>query len=156
MAKNDLPFPDAVSLFSQRLVCDDFSDWIDGVPLGQVSEISHGLLRANGVSAGAYVHLKCIANRGKKIPDRFKLSIFKYELGQARRAYQLDITRWPRLPASVHDHPHEHIGDGPKVHGDLSWCSWSFDDMMARFCQTTGVSFKPKHPTDPTLFTLRP
>jgi hypothetical protein len=150
---HDMSEVEARALLGAPLVCNEPDDWSVDPSHHFTERIECGLVTVLGERPGLYLSFKFTGNR-KKLPDRYMFSVFKLDRGRTMRVYQLDLTRWPYLPGDVHAWPHEHIGK-TKVTGDASWLTWTFDDMINRFCETTNIEFRPEPPSDPTLFSLR-
>jgi hypothetical protein len=100
------------------------------------------------------VSVKMMYKVGRKTRMKHYLfTIFRRETYGLERIYQLEVTQSVRPIKDLHKRSHEHMGDSRTI-GDAGWDKWSYDEVLARFCQMTNLSFAPT-PPHPEHFELR-
>lgn len=147
-----LPEAEARALLSIPTVCEDIGAWQASRAQPDTWTCGAGLVHQDGTRVGCIVELLKHQSRKTRIV-RYALSVFKQSPSGLYRAYQLDVTKWPRMPADLHQGPHEHMGD-LRINGDARWLAWGYDDALAHFAAQTNITFVPPV-EDPEVFVLR-
>lgn len=143
---------EAQAILSKPTVCPDIGPWEPTKAQPDTWSCSSGLVDVDGIRVGCVVEL--LRNQSRKTRlVRYKLSVFKQTPGFLQRVYQLDITKWPRLPADHHQWPHEHVG-ALRIDGDAGWLRWQYHDALAHFTSRTNITFRPPI-DDPEVFVLK-
>ena len=142
---NDVPEAEARQLLASPLFCEDFPDWRPPKGTKGVHRVACGLLDSDGVNVRLVADL--IFKRSPKTRlVQYKFSVFRRgPSARLERVFQLDVTQWPKGAPSKHHEPHEHFGDNREV-GDAAWSKWTYDEVLARFCAMTNITFRPPLP----------
>ncbi len=111
------------------------------------------MLNAEGARSGLTVQL--VMHRGNRTGQAyFRFDLFRTTISGPEPVYGIHIKQAPRALKAVHNLPHEHVGDA-RVAGDATWLQWGYAQVLARFCEQTGIEFRPP-PPDPEDFQLTP
>lgn len=149
---NNISEEEARALFIQPLICEDCSEWRYSPGVKGEMNTGAGLLNEQGVGVKLYADLT-FRRSPKTNTVRYVFTVFRRGITGSERVYQLDITQWPKPVRDLHQMPHEHIGAGRYL-GDDSWSTWTYHDVIARFCSQTNITFSPLIP-DPEDFKLK-
>lgn len=142
---NDVPEAEARRLLANPLYCDDYPDWRPPKGTKGKLQVSCGLLNAEGVNVRLIADLIFSRSPSTRIV-RYKFSVFlRGSSARLERVFQLDVSQWPRGAPSEHHRPHQHFGDNRQL-GDATWASWTYDEVLERFCATTNITFRPPLP----------
>lgn len=147
----DIPEREAKALLSKPLHCIDAGNW--EVSSGQPGTyvLAVGLVDQDGARTQLQAEFRYRHSYKTNI-DSYTFSIFQRQPWGSDRVYQLDVRKYPMKSVSEHNKPHEHLGDR-RINGDLTWLTWTFDEILARFKNETGVQFDPEI-TNPLDFVL--
>lgn len=142
----------ARALLASRHRCEDVGRWDAQRAQPDAFIISGGVVDEDGIGAKMLIKLAYKVGRKTNI-RRYLFTIFRREVYGLVRIYQLEVTQSVQPIKDLHKRSHEHMGDSRTI-GDASWDKWSYDDVLARFCQMTNLSFVPP-PSHPEQFELR-
>jgi hypothetical protein len=110
-----------------------------------------GVVEADGTFRGLTVQL-VMRRGGKTGQGYFRFDLFRTTLTGPEPIYSVHIKQAPRALRVAHNLPHEHFGDR-RVTGEAEWLGWGYAQVLARFCEQTGIDFVPP-PPDPEEFRL--
>ncbi|MEJ8811400.1 hypothetical protein WKW77_10015 [Variovorax ureilyticus] len=149
---HDIPEAEARALLANVLFAHDCPDWSVWKVQPGTSQIDMGLVDAAGIGARMQVSLKF--HRGPKTNlTHYLFTVYRQEPQGLQRVYQLEVRQWPKPVKSEHMRPHEHWGD-KRIQGEQSWASWSYEQVLAYFCEQTRIKFEPV-PGHPEAFSLK-
>ncbi len=148
----DILEEEARALLAGAMICQESPAWAPIKPVRGTVEIICGLVDEVGIGHGLYVHLVFRRSPSTSLP-RYKFSVFRTTSSGPERVYQLDVEQMKSKPKNAHSMAHEHFGNTRMV-GDVSWLNWSFEEVLARFCVSTKISFTPNL-NHPELFELK-
>ncbi len=143
---NDLDHEEALKLFEQARVCEDYDDWAPDKNQRDCWTLTCGVINKGSASrAGLLVELT-FRRSFKTKSIWYKFTVFKQQPWGLERAYQLDILQHAKK-ITTHDMPHEHMGS-KRVEGNKKWLDWDFAEVLARFTEQTNIEFNPQvdHP----------
>lgn len=149
---NDLPEAEARALLASPLYCRDIQDWSNWKLQPGTTQAGMGLVNEDGL--GVRMQVSLWFRRGTKTNlTHHVFTVFKQEPHGLERVYQLEVRQWPKQVKDEHMRPHEHWG-ATRIVGGESWASWSYEQVLAYFCEQTKIVFEPK-PEHPEAFELR-
>lgn len=148
----DIPEDEARALFARPLVCADCTEWETCRLQPDSKMIEAGVTDEDGISARLLVQLIFTRSRKTKLVS-YRFTVFQRQPWKMEPAYQLHVSQPPKGFKAAHAKPHEHIGTAREI-GDASWASWSYDEVLTRFCAITNITFRPK-PPHPEEFALK-
>lgn len=149
---NDLPEEEARALLAEPLYCHEIEDWSDWKLQPGTVQASMGLVDHKG--RGVRMQVALWYRKGAKTNlTHHVFTVFKQEPHGLERVYQLEIRQWGKALQDTHQMPHEHWGNA-RVVGTESWANWSYDQVLAYFCQQTKIVFEPP-PEHPEYFALK-
>ena len=138
---------EALVILSQPKFCNDCT-WVDIKTQLYAKEASVGLVDESGKNMRLLVQLICLMNPTVGV-TKYMFTLFSKKITGLERVYQLEVKQYKKVVKSLHQLPHEHIGD-KRLIGSDTWASWGYDEVLARFVSKTNIVFTPKvpHPTD--------
>lgn len=145
MALRDVPEDESRAALENPSFCRDATPWVQDRKQ-PIYRCAAGLVDAEGNPLGRVAELLVNESVDTGI-RRFKFSVFKISAGFQERIYQLDVTRWPRMPADLHARPHERFGQFRGV-PQSDWARWTYHEAFEHFVRTTLIDFDPL-PEDP-------
>lgn len=111
--------------------------WHQEVECGLLSQDNAGLKTRSGL----FIRLEYTLSATTKLRT-IQCSVFRSQLGGAQRIYQLTITHSPKKIKDLHSLSHEHYGS-ERSEPRPEWGSWTFERVMAYFCERTNITFVP-------------
>lgn len=111
-----------------------------------------GLVDADGLGTRLQVGLRFHRSMKTKLSHHI-FTVYKQEPHGLERVYQLEVRQFPKTVKDEHLRPHEHWGKARYV-GQESWATWSYEQILAYFCEQTKIVFKPP-PEHPEAFELK-
>ena len=138
-----IPEAEARRLLSQRLICEEATDWRPRHD-GRALQIQAGLIDEAGLNTGLVVKLSF--HPGTRAGSaHYTFSVFRLNSYGQDRVYQLCVNQADKRDPDVHSKPHEHFGSLKSV-GSAAWQNWKYEDVLARFCAQTKIVFIPVPP----------
>jgi hypothetical protein len=129
-------------LLGRPLRCEGDFAWTSqkDKPPGRI--ISVGIVDEAGKNTDMVVELKYSHSVAK---TKYVFSVILLSRFSTERVYQLEVNQGSAAIKSAHAISHEHIGDR-RVVGAAAWRHWSYDEVLARFCAQTNITFTPLPP----------
>ena len=101
-------------------------------------EASVGLVDENGKNVRLLVQL--IYQMHPTVGStKYIFTLFSQKITGLERVYQLEVKQYKKIVKSLHQLPHEHIGDN-RVIGSDTWASWDYDEVLAHFASKTNIA----------------
>ena len=111
---------EALVILSQPKFCNDCA-WVDIKTQLYAKEASVGLVDESGKNMRLLVQLICQMHPTAGF-TKYMFTLFSQKITGLERVYQLEVKQYKKVVKSLHQLPHEHIGDNRKIGSD-TWAS---------------------------------
>lgn len=133
------------ALLATPHLVDEIGDLLPGKQRPWHYEVECGLLRMDPnyirTRSGLFVRIEYTLSSTTKLRT-IQCSIFRSRLGGSERIYQLTVTSSPKRIKDLHGLSHEHFGT-KRSDPQPGWGDWTFEQVMAYFCERTNIIFVP-------------
>lgn len=147
----NIPESEALVILSQPKFCNDCT-WVPIKTQAYAMEASVGIVDKDGKNMRLLVRLIYQMHPTVGL-TKYLFTLFSQKITGLERVYQIEIKQYKKVVKSLHQLPHEHIGD-KRVIGSDTWSSWGYDAVLAHFESKTNIVFTPEV-FHPNYFELR-